>query len=143
MHHVVIRVDRYPPDLDELISGSALFASSPEDGEGLTIAYIRPGNVEYYKYAADGVKLAGEIKKQVNIPVIGVGGILRLEQAESALEEGLVDMVAIGRALIADPELVTKTLEGRIEDVNECTSCMECFMPGDEPGVTCPLNDNL
>ena len=52
-------------------------------------------------------------------------------------------MVAMGRALIADPALVTKTLGGRIEDVDECTGCMKCFMPSDDPGVTCPVNENL
>jgi 2,4-dienoyl-CoA reductase-like NADH-dependent reductase (Old Yellow Enzyme family) len=89
------------------------------------------------------IKLAGEIKKGVNIPVIAVGGVLKLEQVENALQEGLADMVAIGRGLIADPELVTKTLEGRPEEIIECTGCMQCFMPGEDPGMTCPENENI
>jgi len=80
----------------------------------------------------------------VDILVIAVGvGVLKLKQAEEALEEGLTDMVAIGRGLIADPEPVTKTLEGRSDEVVEYTSCLQCFMPGKEPGMTCQVNDSI
>jgi 2,4-dienoyl-CoA reductase-like NADH-dependent reductase (Old Yellow Enzyme family) len=92
---------------------------------------------------ADLIRLAGEIEKGVNIPVIAVGGVLKLEQAEEAIGEGLADMVAIGRGLIADPDLVSKTLEGRSDEVVECTSCMQCFMPGKEPGMICQVNDSI
>jgi len=59
-----------------------------------------------------------------NIPIIAVGGILRLDQAESVIEEGLADMVALGRSLIVDPELVTKTLNGKSHEIDECTNCL-------------------
>ena len=89
------------------------------------------------------IGLAGEIKKHVDIPVIAVGGILKLEQAEHALGEGMADMVAIGRALIADQALVTKSLEGKADSVNECNSCLQCFMGGEQPGMSCSVNENL
>lgn len=117
--------------------------------DSLDIIHVSGGGLDsgpaMIKAAAKGdlIKLAGEIKKSVNIPVIAVGGVLRLEQAENALQEGLADMVAIGRGLIADPELVTKTLAGRPEEIVECTGCMQCFAPGEDPGVTCPVNENI
>lgn len=117
--------------------------------KGLDIVHVSGGGVDtgqrMLEEAARGnlIRLAGEVKKQVSIPVIAVGGILRLEQAEEALEEGLADMVAVGRALIADPELITKTLEGRIKDIVQCTACLQCFMPGKDPGISCPENENL
>ncbi|MFC1896639.1 tRNA-dihydrouridine synthase [Thermodesulfobacteriota bacterium] len=117
--------------------------------DGLDIIHVSGGGLDsggaMIKAAAKGnlIKLAGIVKKQVAIPVIGVGGILKLEQAEAAVSNGLVDMVAMGRALIADPELVTKTLDGRIDDVVECTGCMQCFVPSPEPGITCPENENI
>ena len=93
------------------------------------------------------IELAGEIKKQVEIPVIAVGGIRRLEQAERVLERNLADMVAIGRGLIADPELVRKSLAGKPEDVVECTDCQACyefFDPDCEvPGLACSVNPSL
>jgi 2,4-dienoyl-CoA reductase-like NADH-dependent reductase (Old Yellow Enzyme family) len=93
--------------------------------------------------AGEILRLAGEVKKKVSIPVIGVGGIIKLAQAEEALREGMADMVAIGRGLIADPEFVTKSLAGRGNDVNECTGCLQCFMPAETPGMTCSVNDNI
>jgi 2,4-dienoyl-CoA reductase-like NADH-dependent reductase (Old Yellow Enzyme family) len=88
-------------------------------------------------------KLSQNIKQHVDIPVIGVGGILKLDQAETVIEDGLADMVAIGRALIADPEMVTKTLLGKSHEVNECTNCLQCFAPGKQPGMTCAINADL
>jgi len=89
------------------------------------------------------IKLAGEIKPHIDIPVIAVGGVQKLEQVETALQAGLADMVAIGRGLIADPALVTKSLDGKPETIEECTGCMQCFMPGEDPGMTCSVNESL
>jgi hypothetical protein len=43
--------------------------------------------------------------------------------AEQAVAEGLTDMVALGRPLIADPEFVNKVKENRINEINKCTKC--------------------
>lgn len=116
---------------------------------GLDIIHVSGGGIDtgprMIQEAAQGnlLKLAAEVKKAVDIPVIAVGGILHLEQAERALQDGLADMVAIGRALIADPELVTKSLRGKPDTVVECTGCLQCFMHGERPGVTCSVNENL
>lgn len=117
--------------------------------DGLDIIHVSGGGPDsgaaMIKAAAAGelVKLAGNIKSQVAIPVIAVGGILSLAQAEAVIAEGRADMVALGRALIADPELVAKSLDGRADDVNECTGCMQCFTPTPEPGLTCPVNEDI
>jgi 2,4-dienoyl-CoA reductase-like NADH-dependent reductase (Old Yellow Enzyme family) len=52
-------------------------------------------------------------------------------------------MIAIGRGLIADPELVAKSVAGKAEDVVECNACLQCFMPAAEPGITCSVNDDI
>jgi 2,4-dienoyl-CoA reductase-like NADH-dependent reductase (Old Yellow Enzyme family) len=117
--------------------------------KGLDMVHVSAGGVDtgrrMFDEATKGniIKLAGRVKKGVKIPVIAVGGVLRLEQAEDAIKEGMADMVAIGRALIADPELVTKTLSGRAGEVVECTACFECSMPGEEPGIRCSVNQSF
>ena len=117
--------------------------------KGLDIVHVSAGGIDtgvrMLEEAGKGtiIRLAGEVKKRVKLPVIAVGGVLRPEQAERAIDEGMADMVAIGRALIADPELVTKSLAGRSGDVVECTACLQCFVPGEKPGIRCPLNQNL
>ncbi|MBU2546849.1 MAG: NADH:flavin oxidoreductase [Proteobacteria bacterium] len=117
--------------------------------DGLDVVHVSGGGIDsggrMIKAANKGdlIRLAGEVKKAVSIPVIAVGGVTRLEQAEEAIQAGLADMVAIGRGLIADPELVSKSLAGRSGDVVECNSCLQCFMRGEAPGLTCSLNDKL
>jgi NADPH-dependent 2,4-dienoyl-CoA reductase/sulfur reductase-like enzyme len=71
-------------------------------------------------------ELAGEIRKAVRIPVIAVGRINDPLLAEKILAEGKADLVAMGRALIADPELPLKAREGRFEEVRKCLGCNHC-----------------
>ncbi len=67
--------------------------------------------------------LSEGIKKAVDVPVIGVGKINMPEFAEEVLREGRADLVAMGRALIADPHLPSKAREGRSKDIVPCIYC--------------------
>ncbi|MFC1966201.1 FAD-dependent oxidoreductase [Chloroflexota bacterium] len=82
--------------------------------------------------------LAEGIKKVVTIPVIAVGRINTPEAAESILQEGKADLVAMGRALIADPELPNKATAGRLKDIRPCIACQNCF--GGKDPLTCTVN---
>ncbi|TAK31855.1 MAG: FAD-dependent oxidoreductase [Chloroflexota bacterium] len=74
------------------------------------------------------VHLAEGIKQSVSIPVIAVGRINDPVLAEQILRQGKADFIAMGRALIADPELPRKTMDGRLEDIVPCIACNEgCF----------------
>jgi len=75
-----------------------------------------------YLQRAHLVHLAREIKSVVNLPVITVGGINH-EVAPQIIENGDADVVAIGRALIADPELPNKMLTGRNQEIRPCIRC--------------------
>ena len=70
------------------------------------------------------VKLAENVKKVVDIPVIATGGITDPEYAEKILREAKADLVAIGRALIADAEWALKAKMGR--QVKYCIKCNTC-----------------
>lgn len=79
------------------------------------------------------VFLAEAIKKNVTVPVIGVGRINDPEVAEEILTKGQADMVAIGRQLIADPFWPKKVREGRFNNVVACQSCnINCSSPAFE-----------
>lgn len=69
------------------------------------------------------VPLASEIKKIVSIPVIAVDRINDLSLAAQIISEGHADLVAMGRALLADPDLPNKSLEGRFDEVRRCIAC--------------------
>ena len=77
-------------------------------------------------YSKSGVlvELAENIKQNVDIPVIATGGITDPEDAEIILREKKADMVAIGRALIADPNWVNRARKE--EDIKYCIRCNEC-----------------
>lgn len=54
---------------------------------------------------------AQQIKKAVNIPVIGVGGVTEPEYANKLIQEGQVDLVAVGRGLLKDPDWAIKAIK--------------------------------
>ena len=72
------------------------------------------------------INLAGGIKSVVDIPVITVGRINDPVFADEILKSKKADMVAMGRALIADPHLPSKAEQGRTEGINMCIACMRC-----------------
>ena len=74
------------------------------------------------------IPLATEIKNAVKVPIIGVGRIPNLALAESLVFNGRVDLVAMGRALIAEPDLVNKSKNGQEEDIRPCIYCNFCCM---------------
>lgn len=69
------------------------------------------------------IKFAHGIKKSVKIPVIAVAKIRTPEMAEKIILKRQADFVAIGRALLADPQWPKKTQAGKCEDINPCIAC--------------------
>lgn len=75
-----------------------------------------------YAYLAKG------IRSSVDVPVIASHRINDPETARELLDDGLCDMVAIGRGLIADPYLPEKTRLGRENQIVHCIGCAQgCF----------------
>ena len=54
---------------------------------------------------------AQQIKKVVDIPIVGVGGITEPEYASKLIREERVDLVAVGRGLLEDPDWATKAIK--------------------------------
>ncbi len=71
------------------------------------------------------VALAEQVRRQVSIPVIAVGRLQYPDVAESVLAGDKADFVAIGRGLLADPDLVNKIAAGNDEDIIPCIGCHE------------------
>ncbi len=74
-------------------------------------------------YIAEGWKKSGRINKCF---VTTIGGIGKLQDCEDILAAGKADFVMVARQFFADPDWITKTLEGRPEDVTPCIKCMRC-----------------
>ncbi len=85
-------------------------------------------------------EIAAAIKKEVSIPVSAVGRIIEAQTAEAILESGQTDLIALGRALIADPLWPVKVLNH--EPVRHCVSCNKCLDKiADEQKLTCALHN--
>ena len=93
------------------------------------------------------VHVAAAIKEVVNIPVMAVGRINDPQQAEDIIASGYADMVAMNRAIIADPEFANKAREGRVDEIRKCTACNEaCWGRGYlglSLGIGCIVNPQI
>jgi len=92
------------------------------------------------------VNLAKSIKNELNIPVIGVGRINNILLANQVIESGKVDLVAMGRAFLADPDFPRKVQEGKPEEIRMCIGCNQGCRGRDRTRyltVGCVLNPRI
>jgi len=82
---------------------------------------------------------AKKVRQRVKLPLILLGGIRSLDNINRAMDEGF-DFVAMGRALIHDPDLVNKMMAGTATE-SECDQCNKCIAEMDRGGVRCVLLD--
>jgi 2,4-dienoyl-CoA reductase-like NADH-dependent reductase (Old Yellow Enzyme family)/thioredoxin reductase len=126
-------IDMVPgsPEIEEVIE----FAKVIEDR--IDLLHVSRGNLAINKltpfilpptYMDHGINIeyAAQFKKALRIPVSVVGAVT-LEQAEEAIASGKVDMVALCRQLIADPESVNKLERGEEDAVRPCIRCNTCI----------------
>jgi 2,4-dienoyl-CoA reductase (NADPH2) len=89
--------------------------------------------------------LAREIKNSVNIPVIAVGQINEFKDINKIKEEKMADFIAIGRAMIADPDFVGKyyaNIKGAMIPCLSCTAgCLGGVKAGE--GLQCLVNPTI
>jgi 2,4-dienoyl-CoA reductase-like NADH-dependent reductase (Old Yellow Enzyme family) len=77
--------------------------------------------------SAPFLRIAGRIKRAVDLPVFHAAGIADLATARHAVEAGLVDMVGMTRAHIADPHIVRKLERGEEERIRPCVGAGLCI----------------
>ena len=95
--------------------------------------------------------LAEAVKKVVSIPVATIGRIKNPQMANDLLAQGKVDIVCMGRAMIADSEIVDKARRGDLEDIRlclaECRGCIDQEMRSIKRGtpgqVSCVVNPRM
>jgi 2,4-dienoyl-CoA reductase-like NADH-dependent reductase (Old Yellow Enzyme family) len=101
----------------------------------------RPEKQSYYLKQAERLEL--------EIPVILVGGNRDVERLEEIVRCGKVDLIAMSRPLLREPDLPNRWLEGRGPRTADCTSCNSCIydmrvrVERGNPGlVVCLLKSN-
>jgi len=122
---------------DEFVDGGITIVESRENAQilvdsGVDVIQVSAGLLYESRYSKIPTKeqgrrcyakLAREIKDAVDVPVIGVGNILDLTDAEKVVKDGDADMAAMGRALIADPYLLDHETPSNVPFENFCYYC--------------------
>ena len=89
------------------------------------------------------LSLVDGITKAVSVPVMAAGKITP-ELAQEVVADGRADFVALGRPLLADPELPNKLRQGRADEVRRCIYCMNCLsFEAAMGGGSCSVNPYL
>lgn len=74
------------------------------------------------------VWVARLVKEAVTIPVIASNRINDVRHAEAILRDNCCDMVSMARPLLADPDIIRKSREGRFDEVNTCIACNQACL---------------
>lgn len=151
---VIIRVsgdEKYPGG--STIEDAIQIAKRVEQ-EGAAAVHVTSGNVcesaaWYYQhhFMPKGAtwQMTKKIKENISLPIIGVGQVTEPNDIANIFNEKSADFIAIGRALIADPDFVGKYLqlvEGGIRPCSSClTGCLGRIKIG--KGLQCEINPEV
>jgi 2,4-dienoyl-CoA reductase-like NADH-dependent reductase (Old Yellow Enzyme family) len=85
---------------------------------------------------------ASQILKDVPLPRLTAGRFRTLDEAQQVLNDDIADMVGMLRAHIADPNLVRKSVAGKVEEVRPCIACNQGCVGGlfREQWLGCTVN---
>lgn len=108
---------------------------------GVDILNVSSGIVVQEEFQLSDITHMGiAIHKEVHVPVACVCGIREPKQAQYLLQNNLIDMVAVGRGLLADPDWTKKAINN--ENINYCYHCKpSCKYTVD--GRTCPRYNKI
>ena len=129
-------------NLDEMIDGGY----DVEGCQRMVEAFTADGTLDYFSFDVGGnwdapsyipipwyddaqwASLCGKAKQATDLPVVYAGRVTSVEQAEQILAAGHADLVAMARATMADPAIVTKSLSVEVaEPVRPCIGLNECI----------------
>jgi 2,4-dienoyl-CoA reductase-like NADH-dependent reductase (Old Yellow Enzyme family)/thioredoxin reductase len=126
-------IDMVPgsPDIQEVIE----FAKTIQDK--IDLLHVSRGNLAINKLTPYifpptymdhdiNIEYAAQFKRALDVPVSVVGAIT-LEEAENAISLGKIDIIALARQLMADPETANKLEQGREEEIRPCIRCNTCI----------------
>jgi len=94
--------------------------------------------------SGSNVALTTAFKEKTGLPVIAVGKFGVGPAAVNAVKNEKIDMVAVGRQMICDPQSARKMLDGNDNDIIACDECLKCFASiGKGVPMACKVNKNL
>jgi 2,4-dienoyl-CoA reductase-like NADH-dependent reductase (Old Yellow Enzyme family)/thioredoxin reductase len=144
---------------DEKVGGGlgiddALVLGRMIEGIGVDAVHVVTGSAcdsppWYYQHMAlpSGIneRLASQLRMAVAIPVMVAGRLGDPERIRQVIDDGMADVVALGRPLLADPDLPIKMREGRVGEIMGCGSCLQGCLARVKAGgpVSCLVNPEV
>jgi 2,4-dienoyl-CoA reductase-like NADH-dependent reductase (Old Yellow Enzyme family) len=124
---------------DALHISAAMFPVNPKLAASFAIQVGGPPSKEVPSGCYLAYALA--VKQALRVPVIAVGKLNEPSVAEGVVRDGIADVVAVGRGLIADPYLPEKVLTGRWDAIVRCEDCLLCHTTlQTQRDVNCSVN---
>ncbi|MEE4273026.1 MAG: FAD-dependent oxidoreductase [Thermoanaerobaculales bacterium] len=116
-------------DLDDAISLARATEGWGVDGLHVVTGSACDNPAWYYQHmalpAGANERLASEIRRNVSIPVLVAGRLGNPERIREVLLRGMADGIALGRPLVADPDLPRKMALGCEQEIMSCGSCLQ------------------
>ena len=136
-------------DIDDAVALGLRF-----EGSRVDILHVVTGSAcdsppWYYQHMAlpNGVNetLASQLRAAVAMPVMVAGRLGDPDRIRTVIGDGMADVVALGRPLLADPDLPLKMREGREDEIMGCGSCLQGCLAKVKAGgsVSCLINPEL
>ncbi len=106
--------------------------AGPGAGAHVPPSYVKAGSLVY---------LTAAIREVVQLPLICSQRINDPLIAEDVLARGVADLIAMNRAIMADPEMPIKAQQGRFDEIRRCIACNECINRNqDGLPIACTVN---
>jgi 2,4-dienoyl-CoA reductase-like NADH-dependent reductase (Old Yellow Enzyme family) len=135
-----VRMGEYLPESRDGIDAARAFEKAGVDLLHISFGMQPPENPVPEGFICSPITYSGcRIKREVNIPVIAVNEIRTEEQVRFLIENDYVDLAAIGRGMLADPEFANHVINS--EPVNMCSGCKRCFWFTDD--TLCPVGKSV
>ncbi|MBU0946738.1 MAG: NADH:flavin oxidoreductase [Proteobacteria bacterium] len=122
--------------IDDSLSTAKLFSDTGFDAIELSGGMLRDGQIASSRpeisivdKEAYFMDYAFRLKKEMNIPLILLGGLRSFEVAEKIITDGIADYIAMSRPFIREPDLVNRWKNGDLRKA-ECELDNLCFNPG-------------
>ena len=94
--------------------------------------------------AGTNVPLTAAVREATGLPVIAVGKLAEGVVAQETVRDLPIDIIAIGRQMIVDPDAAGKLLAGKSHEIIACEECMTCLASlGAGKAMACKVNRNL
>jgi 2,4-dienoyl-CoA reductase-like NADH-dependent reductase (Old Yellow Enzyme family)/thioredoxin reductase len=103
----------------------------------------------YYQHMAlpsgNNERLASQLRVAAAVPIMVAGRLGDPDRVREVIDDGMADVVALGRPLLADPDLPVKMRDGREDEIMACGSCLQGCLAKVKAGgpVSCIVNPEV